>query len=170
MWKINMVGSMWCRRILVLVAMLAAAIPVMVQAAGTTPNLVLATAEGAVADGARSVVLSGDLDYPNAVQVGYPVDLVVFQGTRFVRYRVGGPVVTGTSSKLAAGQLLDSELPDFLLDGTPAPAGVRIITLRFDAARVALPSTFTAGPTTAVVFTLLPDGSMVSNPIRFTLP
>ena len=153
-----------------LAATLAAAAPVVARAAGTTPTLILASADGAVADGARSVLLAGDFDYPNAVQVGYPLDLVVFQGTNFVRYRVAGPVVTGTSNALADGQLVSSELPSFLNDGTAAPVGVRVITLRFDQARVALPSTFTAGPATAVMFTLLPTGRMVSNPIQFTLP
>ena len=162
---------MQCRRSLALLAaIVVAASPGVVRAAGTTPTLILSLAAGAVADGARSVLLAGDFDYPNAVQVGYPLDLVVFQGTTFARYRVDGTAVTGNSAALADGQLLDAELAAFLQDGATAPAGVRILTLRFDQARVALPATFTAGPATAVMFTLLPTGQMISNPIQFTLP
>ena len=47
---------------------------------------------------------------------------------------------------------------------------MRIVTLVADRIRVALPADFVAGPTTAVVYAILPDSNVLSNPIDFTLP
>ena len=107
-------------RIAVVGLVLAAAAPAALLASGTSPALVLSAATGSAAGSQRAVTLDGSLDFANAVQVAYPLSLVVFQGSRFVRYRLPGAVV--------------------------------------------------AGPTTAVVYAILPDSNVLSNPIDFTLP
>jgi len=140
------------------------------RAGFTEPTLVLVTAAGAAAEGARSAAFTGSFEFENALQVGLPIELVVFQGTRFVRYPATGAPKTGDSAALADGVLSDNELAAFRQEGTAAPAGVRIITLAPDRIRVALPATFTAGPTTAVLFTILDDGGVLSNALGFTLP
>lgn len=136
----------------------------------TSPTLLLSAASGIAAGGGRAVTVEGAFDFPNAVQVGYPLNLVVFQGTRFVRYPVVGGPVAGTSATLADGVLADTELTSLLQDGATVAGSTRIITLAPSQIRVALPSTFTAGATRAVLFTVLADGPVVSNPIDFTLP
>lgn len=144
--------------------------PAALRATGTSPALRLATATGAVADGARSAAFTGSLDFRNAVQVGYALHLVVFQGVRFVRYPVAGGPVAGDSAELADGVLAQSEVAPFLLEGAAVPPGVRILSLVADGIRVSLPPTLVAGPATALLVAVLPGGVVFSNPIGFVLP
>ena len=155
---------------LLLALALAAVAPAGLRASGTSPALVLSAAAGAAAGGQRSVTLDGSFDFANAVQTAYPLSLVVFQGSRFVRYRLPGAVVAGDSPELADGQLSANELDAFGQEGSVAAAGVRVVTLVTDRIRVALPAGFTAGPTTAILYAILPDSNVLSNPIDFTLP
>ena len=149
---------------------LALAMPPGARGGFTSPPLILSEASGAEAGGQRSVSLRGTFDFENAVQLpGYPISLIVFQGTTFVRYPFTGAPVSGTSAVLADGILTEAEVPS--LDPAPAaPTGVRIIDLESDTIRVTLPATFTAGPTTAMVIAILVDGTVLSNPIVFSLP
>jgi len=144
--------------------------PVSARAGGTSPKLSLASAAGRAAEGARSAALTGSFEFPNAVEVGYPLQFAVFQGTRFVRYPVAGAPVTGTSPELADGQLTENELPAFLAEGSGAAAGVRIVSLNQTSTLLALPAEFAAGAATAVMFTVLGDKTVISNAIDFTLP
>jgi len=136
----------------------------------TSPTLLLSAATGTVANGGRTVALTGTFDFPNTVQPGYPLNLVVSQGTRFVRYPILGQPVSGTSAALSDGLLTDAELGAFLRDGAAAAPAVRVLALTATDLRVTLPATFGSGATRAVLFTILPDGSVISNPIDFTLP
>src|SRR5205814_552414 len=76
-----------------------------VQAAATKPTLVIASGAGESTGDARAAVFEVSFDFLNAVQVAYPLNLVVFQGTHFVRYPASGPAVTGDSAALAAALL-----------------------------------------------------------------
>jgi hypothetical protein len=136
----------------------------------TSPTLLLSTATATSAGGGHAVAFTGSFDFPNTVQPGYPLHLVVSQGTRFVRYPILGPAVAGTSTVLADGLLVDTELPALLAAGAPAPATVRVLTVTATDLRVILPPGFGSGPTRAVLFTILPDGPVVSNPIDFVVP
>src|SRR5262245_9732323 len=82
----------------------------------TSPTLLLSTATGTVANGGRMVALTGTFDFPDTVQPGYPLNLVVSQGTRFVRYPILGQPVSGTSGTLSDGLLADAELGTLLRD------------------------------------------------------
>jgi len=158
------------RRALLVGLVFATAAPTGLRASGTSPALVLSAATGAAVGDQRSVTLDGSFDFANAVQVAYPLSLVVFQGSRFVRYRLPGDAVAGDSPELADGQLSANELDAFGQEGAAAAAGVRVVTLVTDRIRVALPAGFTAGPTTAILYAILPDSNVLSNPIDFTLP
>ena len=78
--------------------------------------------------------------------------------------------MAGDSPELADGDLAASEIDTFGQEGSAAAAGVRIVTLIADRIRVALPAGFPAGPTRAVLYAVVPDGNVLSNPIDFTLP
>lgn len=136
----------------------------------TSPTLVLSAARGDAGPSGRAAVFEGSFDFPNAVQVGYPLSLVVFQGTTFVRYPAAGTPVTGTSTALADGALGDAELVAFNAEGAPVAPGVRVVTMTPSAIRVTLPATFGSGPVTGVLFTILSDGNVLSNAIIFDLP
>src|SRR5262249_21372026 len=102
------------KRILAFFALtgLALALPPGARAGFTSPPLILSGAGGAEAGGQRSASLRGTFDFENAVQLpGYPISLIVFQGTTFVRYPFTGAPVTGTSAVLADGILTEAEVP-----------------------------------------------------------
>ena len=141
-----------------------------VRAAATTPTLVLTTAAPVAVGEARTVAFEGTFDFPNALEVGYPLALVVFQGTHFVRYPMTGPAHMGESSAAVSGRLDADDVPTLDLEGVEAPADVRIVTFVPDRLRVTLPATFTAGRATAVLYASVPHGAVVSNPIVFVLP
>lgn len=141
-----------------------------VFAAATTPTLVLTTAAPAAVGEARAVAFEGTFDFPNALEVGYPLALIIFQGTHFVRYPLTGPAHMGESRAAVSGQLDADDVPTLDLQGVEAPADVRIVTFVPDRLRVTLPATFTAGSATAVLYASVPHGTVVSNPIIFVLP
>jgi hypothetical protein len=136
----------------------------------TSPTLVVSAATAIRADGRLAVTIEGTFDFLNALQVGYPLQLVVFQGTGFVRLPIGGVPHTGQASLLADGRLDVDDLAGFLAAGSPAPADVRIVSLSPTRAVVALPAAFGAGAATAQAFTVLPDGRVLSNPLVLVLP
>ena len=157
-------------RISLLQILLLACSALLAHAGFTSPTLVLSAARGDAGSSGRGVAFEGSFDFPNAVEVGYPLSLVVFQGTTFARYPAAAAPVTGTSAALADGILDATELPAFSNEGAPADASVRIVTMTPSALRVTLPATFTSGPASGVLFTILSDGSVVSNVIPFDLP
>jgi hypothetical protein len=139
-------------------------------ASATSPTLVVSAARATRGDARHAVIIEGTFDFANAVQVGYPLQLVVFQGTRFVRFPVGGTPRTGDTTLLADGRLDAAELPAFLAAGAPAAAEVRIVTLTGSSALVSLPASFAPGTATAQVFTVLPEEPVLSNPLALVLP
>src|SRR5437762_14326000 len=95
----------------------------------TSPTLVLSAAHGDAGSAGRGAAFEGDFDFPNAVEVGYPLNLVVFQGTTFARFPAAAPPVTGTSATLGDGVLAEAELPALDGAGGAADATVRIVTM-----------------------------------------
>jgi hypothetical protein len=142
-----------------------------VQGGATTPDMILATATGFAAGNARSAVFEGQFDFQNAQQVGYPINLVVFQGSTFVRFPLAGAAVTGSSPELADGTLTLGELGALLAQGNAAAATVEVVTITTTRLRVTLPASFAAGTTTAII-AASPTGedTLLSNPIAFVLP
>ena len=104
------------------------------------------------------------------MQVGYPLQLVVFQGTRFVRFPLGEPARTGQTTLLADGRLDATELAGFLAAGVSATPDVRLVSLTASRALVTLPADFVPGAATAQVFTVLPEEPVLSNPLALVLP
>lgn len=155
--------------LLLTTAIAATAVP-RVHAGATTPALLMTAASGTANGTARTVVVDGDFDFANALEVGYPIDLLVFQGTTFARYPFAGTPVTGTSPELTDGVFAEGEIDALLAEGAAAAAEVRVVTLVPERIRVTLPATFTAGAATAVVFGILTDGTVLSNAVTFVLP
>jgi hypothetical protein len=136
----------------------------------TSPTLVVSAVNGMRADGRVAVTVEGTFDFPNAVQVGYPLQLVVFQGTGFVRFPIGGTPQAGQSSLLADGRIDPGDVPGLLAAGSPTPADVRIVSLSSARAVLALPGDFQAGAATVQAFADLADGRVLSNPLALVLP
>jgi hypothetical protein len=157
-----------------IVAVALAALSVLVASnarpSATDPTLVVSAASAMRADGRYAVTIDGEFDFPNAVQVGYPLHLVVFQGSRFVRFPIAAAPVTGESSVLDDGQLAMGDISTLLAAGAPAPADVRVVALSPTRAVVSLPAGFAPGAATAQVFATLSDGRVLSNPLALVLP
>jgi len=155
-------------RSLSLLSVALAAAPV--GAGFTSPTLVLTSAVATLAPAGRSLAVTGEFDFPNAVQVGYPLSLVVFQGTQFVRYPAAGAPVAGTSALLADGVLAEGDVPAVAAAGAPASAPVRVISITVSGVRVVLPAAFAPGNATAVLIATIPEGAVLSNPVNLVLP
>jgi hypothetical protein len=138
------------------------------HAGATSPTLVLGSAEPAAVDGARAVTFEATFDFDNAVQTGYGLQLIVFQGVRFVRYPFAGAPAGGQSAALADGTLAEDEVPAVVGAGTPVAA--RIVSITPRSVRVVIPTDLPAGATTAILAAVLPEHPVVSNPIGFVLP
>jgi len=144
-------------------------VAVMVRAAGTDPTLALTGAEAASGDGPVLVRLQGSLQFDDLLQFDFPAGVVVYQGTRFARVPVVGPVVSGSSSLLAGG-LAPSELFGLLDLGASAAAPARLVTLTPTTISFVLPPGFDPGTATAVLYAVLEGDAFLSNPITVTLP
>ncbi|HEV7730940.1 MAG TPA: hypothetical protein VGR62_02215 [Candidatus Binatia bacterium] len=138
------------------------------HAGATSPTLVIGSAAAVAVGGVRTVVFEASLDFENAVQTGYGLQLIVFQGTRFVRYPLSGAPAAGQSAALADGSLAENEVAAVLAAGTPT-AG-RIVSITPRSLRVVVPADVPAGATTAILAAVLPEHPVVSNPIGFVLP
>jgi hypothetical protein len=136
----------------------------------TSPTLVLSAARGDAGTAGRGAAFEGQFDFPNAVEVGYRLSLVVFQGTTFARYPAAAAPVTGTSATLGDGVLAEAEIETLDGAGGAADPSVRILSMTPSTIRVTLPSTFASGPASGVLYTILSDGNVVSNVVSFDLP
>ena len=148
----------------------------------TSPKFAILGVTSLVADGARSVtILAGDLavrmgdfDFPNTVQGGTTLHVVLWQGTSFVRYPLHAAPMSGTSTTLADDAVADVEVATLLGEGGPAPSGTQIISLSATSLTVTLPASFTAGSCHAQLVTLFNEAGgangIVSNVVPFTLP
>jgi hypothetical protein len=160
------------RLLLILTIAAALAVPRGLRAGATSPTLVVSSATAAAVNGVRSVALEGMFDFDNAVQTGYALQFLVFQGTTFVRFPVADPPRTGTSPLVADGDVTEGDFASLAGAGQAAPAETRIVSLTSRSARLVLPPSFTAGPATVMIATILPndDDAVLSNPLPFVLP
>ena len=142
---------------------------VVVRAAGTDPTLALTGAEAVAGGGPVLVRLQGSLQFDDLLQFDFPAGVIVYQGTRFARVPVSGPVVSGTAPLLAGG-LAPSELFGLLGMSAPAAAPARLVTLTPTTVSFVLPPEFDPGTATAVLYAVLEGDAFLSNPITVTLP
>jgi len=131
------------------------------RAGSTDPVLVIgqATLTGSPA---RVVDLLGAWGFDDTLQIDYPLNDVVSQGTSFVRYPIGDVPVAGTFAGLTDG-LAVGEIG--ALETTGSPTGDALI-LRFalHEMTLALPESFAAGNFDVVLYTTVPgEGAFLSN-------
>ena len=133
-------------------------------AAGSTdPTLAIGQLTARPVGGAAVVEILGEFGFDDVLQVDYPLTLVVYRGTGFARYPVGGAAVAGTFAGLADG-LAVSEIAALEATGAEA-SGAEIVVLEPNRVLVSLPVEL-AGPgtLTAVLYVEVPvEGGFVSN-------
>ena len=168
--KVDIVRVMVSKRRAATCALLSLAVATGAWAGATSPTLVLATGRPVGAAPPYGVRLTGTFDFENVLQLEVPIELVVFQGSRFVRFPLGGDPLEGTTAAVADGILSQSDLPALDAASSPVGDGARVTALGPTAVGVALPSVFGPGPVTAIVVARLVEETVFSNPIQVVLP
>ena len=117
---------------------------------------------------ATAADVTGVFGFDDALQVSYPLTLVVYQGTFFVRFPVGGTAESGNFAGLPDG-LAVSEIASLEGAGTPE-SGAEMLALEPNRIQVSLPPSFFDGTVTAVLYVELPEeGGFTSNAVSTTL-
>jgi hypothetical protein len=107
------------------------------HAGSSEPKLAIAEATASSDTGVVSVEILGNFDYDNAVRLGYPLSVLVTQGTSMARMLFDGRVGTG----------------DAWTDLSPpaeTPGAPGVIAIGPERLTVVLPSSFTPGGTAAL--------------------
>jgi hypothetical protein len=154
----------------VLAAWVAAAVPPLVRAGGSSPVLSLTAADAfATAAGVRGVDVRGSFNFEDVVEGVFPAGLVVVQGTRFARFDQAGAVVEGTAALLADG--LDAgEVSALLGEGAPAAPPAALTQMRADRVMAVLPGSLTAGAASVVLYAVHEGEGFTSNALAVELP
>ncbi len=156
---------------LLAVAVVAAALLLPGSPAGagsTDPTLAIGQVVARPAGPGSVLEVTGIFGFDDVLQVSYPLNLVVSQGTRFVRFEVGAVPQSGTFSGLSDG-LDTTEIAALEAAGQDEPQA-EILWLAPNRLLVALPPSILDGTVTAVLYVELPgEGSFVSNAVTTTL-
>lgn len=156
------------RRSSILVAALAGAVALIAagtpqaRAGSTDPVLLIGQATASGGSPSRIVDLLGSWGFDDLMQIDYPLNVVVSQGSTFVRFPVGGAPVTGSFAGLADG-LDATEIATLETQGSPT-AAASIARLSLHEMTLTLPATFDAGSVHVVLYVTLPyEGTFLSN-------
>jgi hypothetical protein len=72
------------------------------DAGSTEPSLAIAAVTASINDGAVTLVVTGNYDHVNVVRLGYPVTIVVTQGTTVARLGLDGSVTVAVGANQPA--------------------------------------------------------------------
>ena len=132
------------------------------HAGSTNPVLVIGQATASGGSPSRIVDLLGSWGFEDLMQIDYPLNVVVSQGTSFVRYAVGDAAVSGTYAGIADG-LSVGEILALEASGAPT-ASASIARLALHEMTLTLPGTFASGSVDVVLYVSLPgEGTFLSN-------
>ncbi len=114
------------------------------------------------------VEVTGNFGFDDALQIEFPLNLVVYQGKEFVRYPLGGEPISGTFVPLSSG-LQARQIPHLEAKGE-FESEAEIIRLEPNRITVSLPPKFEDGSITAILYVVGPtQGAFLSNPVSTTL-
>ncbi len=114
------------------------------------------------------VEVTGNFGFDDALQIDFPVNLLVYQGKEFVRYPLGGTPIAGTFIPLLNG-LKARQISNLEAKGA-FEWEAEIIGLQPNRITVSLPPKFEDGSITAILYVVDPQlGPFLSNPVSTTL-
>ncbi len=149
-----------CAGAILLAAMLMASPPAALGGS-TDPVLVIGQAS-ASGSPARLVDLLGAWGFDDTLQIDYPLNVVVSQGTNFVRFPVGDVAEAGSFAGLADG-LAIAEIAALESAGSPS-SDAAIVQFTLHEITLALPAGFAPGSVDVVLYTTVPgEGVFLSN-------
>ncbi len=138
------------------------------RAGATDPTLALGQLTASPAGAAAIVEITGIFGFDDVIQVTYPLNLVVYQGTAFTRYQVGSQPQSGSFAGLADG--LDTTEVAALEGSGQAEANAEILRIEPNRVQVSLPTGFADGIVAAVLYVELPgEGTFTSNTLSTVL-
>jgi len=107
--------------------------------------------------------------FDDVVQVTYPLSLVLYHDSSFVRYPIGSTAESGTLAQLSDG-LAISEIAALESAGSPEASG-EILRLEPSRLVVSVPASLAnAGTITAQLYVVLPgEGSFISNAVTVAI-
>ena len=114
------------------------------------------------------VEVTGNFGFDDALQIDFPVNLLVYQGKEFVRYPLGQAPISGAFIPLRNG--LKARQISHLETKGEVESEAEIIRLRPNRITVFLPPKFEDGSITAILYVVDPyQGAFLSNPVSTTL-
>ena len=138
------------------------------RAGSTDPELAVGEVTAIPAGDTAVLQVSGTWAFDDILQVDFPLNLVVSQGTTFVRYQVGQPARSGNLPGLADGFQV-GEIGALEAQGVEDP-GARFVLLSAHRIVVVLPPSISDGPLTVTGYVVVPGADAVlSNSVTTTL-
>ncbi len=133
-------------------------------AGATDPVLAIGRFTAAPVGSGTLVDLTGAFGFDDTLQVDFPLNIVVYQGTTFVRLPVGGQPQVGNFAGLADG-LAVSEIAELESAGQNS-AEAELLRIEPNRLHASLADLFIDGILTAIVYVELPDeGGFTSNAV-----
>ena len=124
--------------------------------------LVIGQATASGGSPSRVLDLLGAWGFDDVLQISYPLNIVVSQGTSFVRYPIGDVAVAGTFAGLSDG-LAVGDIAVLEATGS-STSNASIARLALHEMTLTLPATFTAGEVNVTLYVSIPgEGTFLSN-------
>jgi hypothetical protein len=140
------------------------------RAGGSAPVLSLTAVDAMTSpDGSAVVQAAGAFNFEDVVEDVFGLSLIVFHGTRFVRYDQAGNVSAGDSPLVADGIDL-AEIETVLSSGAPIGPPAALASLERDRVTVVLPADFPSGDASVLLGAVFDGDSFASNALVVTLP
>lgn len=132
--------------------------------------LSLTSAEAtATPDGQAVIAATGAFNFEDVVEDVFGLSLIVFNGTRFVRFDQAGHAIEGDSPLLADGIDL-SEVETVLAAGAAVGPPAALAGLERDRITVVLPDDFPSGSASVVLGAVFDGDSFASNVLVLEVP
>jgi len=133
----------------------------------TTPELAVGEVTISPAGQTSVVEITGTWAFDDIMQVDFPLNIVVSQGSTFVRYEVGAGPESGAFAGLGDG-LSVGEIPALEAAGSPDETA-RFVILSPHRIVLSVPDSIGNGPVTVRAYVVVPDYMVISNPVTATL-
>ncbi len=142
--------------------------PAGARAGSFEPGLAIGQVVAQYAGPSAIVEVTGNFGFDDALQINFPVNLLVYQGKEFVRYPLGRAPISGAFVPLLNG-LLARQISRLEARGE-LESEAEIIGLQPNRITVSLPPKFGDGSITAILYVVDPyQGPFLSNPVSTTL-
>jgi hypothetical protein len=137
-------------------------------AGATDPTLVIGEVVARPVGSGALAEVTGIYGFDDLVQMNYPITLVAYTGTNFVRLRPSAQAASGSFAGLSDG-LAAGELASFEATGTSDPSA-SFVRIEPNKLTVALPSALSSGNVSFVAYIVIPgEGTFFTNVVTVNI-